>query len=177
MSESRKTIPGETYFVTLTTVGWVDVFTRSVYAELLINNLQHCQREEALEIYSYVVMPSHLHLIAKRNNERELSELLGRFKSFTAKKILKDIEVNMNESRREWLLFVFNYFAGKSNQYKAYHFWQTNNHPTPLYSNEVIDQKVEYIHNNPVEAGIVTRPEHYYYSSAHADGPLKVKAL
>jgi len=173
MSEFRITTPDELYFVTLTTVGWVDVFTRNDYKNILVENLAYCQLNENLEIYSYVIMSNHIHMICRRQ-DKDLNELLGRFKSYSAKQIIKAIENNPQESRKEWLLYLFNYFAKANNQYSKNHFWQYTNHPVLLYSNDVIKQKMDYIHSNPVRAGLVNEPENYIYSSANIFSPLKV---
>ena len=101
MSEYRKTHPGNLYFVTLTVVGWINVFDRSIYKEILASNLMHCQDKEGLQIYAYVIMSNHLHIVASREEDKDLTELLGRYKSFTAKKILNEIKENIQESRRE----------------------------------------------------------------------------
>ncbi|GIV35571.1 MAG: hypothetical protein KatS3mg031_3106 [Chitinophagales bacterium] len=93
--------------------------------------------------------------------ENDLGELPARFKSVTAKKILKLIAEHPPESRKEWMLYLFRYFAKNKQQYDEHHFWHYTNRPVELYSNAVIDQKVNYIHNNPVEAGIVTEPQYY----------------
>ena len=93
MSELRKAnVPQSTYFITLTIVGWMDIFTRQAYVEDLIKNLKFCQANRGLEIFEYVVMPSHIHMICRRK-EGLLSELLKDFKSFTAKEILRLIEI------------------------------------------------------------------------------------
>jgi len=157
-------------------MGWIDVFNREWYVEELVNNLKHCQQKEGLEIFAYVIMSSHLHMVAGRG-EKDLGELLGRFKSVTAKKILKLIAEHPQESRKEWLLYLFRYFAKNKQQYDEYHFWHYTNRPVELYSNSVIDQKVDYIHNNPVEAGIVTEPQYYKWSSGNPDSPIKVLPL
>lgn len=173
MSEYRITTPDELYFVTLTVVGWVDVFTRNEYKDILIKNLQYCQQNERLEIFSYVIMSNHLHLVCRRL-DKDLKELLGRFKSKSAKEIIKAIETNPRESRKDWLLYLFSYFAKASKQYSENHFWQYTVHPIFLYSNEVIAQKINYIHQNPVRAGLVNEPENYIYSSANKNSVLKV---
>lgn len=90
MSSSRKTTPYEVYFVTLTIMGWIDLFSRESYKRIAVENLAYCQKMELLEIFSYVIMSSHIHLIARRNGA-DLNELLGRFKSFTAKKFVLEI--------------------------------------------------------------------------------------
>lgn len=176
MSEYRKTSPDELYFVTLTVSGWTDLFTRSVYKDIIINNLIHCQERENLDIFSYVIMSNHLHMICRRNG-KDLNELLGRFKSYTSKLLLKEIKTNPQESRKEWLLHQFNFFAKRSKQYSEYHLWQYRNHPVLLFSPTVILQKQTYIHENPVRAGIVIDATAYKYSSACPDGPLSISEM
>jgi hypothetical protein len=116
-------------------------------------------------------------MIARRNAEDDLTELLGRFKSVTSKKFIKEINNNAQESRRDWLLYQFNYFANKNSQYDEFHIWQYTNHPTELFGNKVIKQKVNYIQENPARAGIVNDVTAYIYSSACPDSPLKVSDL
>ena len=177
MSELRKAnIPDATYFVTLTVVGWIDVFTRREYCDEIVKNLAYYQQKKGLEVFEYVIMPSHLHLICRRN-EGVLSELLRDFKSYTAKRLLGLIQENEQESRKEWLMYMFHFFANRYAQNAEYMFWQKTNHPIELYSNKVIQQKVDYIHQNPVKAGIVTEPWYYLFSSACAESPLKVSNL
>ena len=111
MSEFRKAnIPHATYFVTLTVVGWIDIFTRKDYTDEIIKNLKYCQENKDLEIFAYVVMPSHIHLVCRRNKGL-LNDLLRDFKSYTAKEILKKVQLHPQESRREWLLYMFKFFA------------------------------------------------------------------
>ncbi|HXH19278.1 MAG TPA: hypothetical protein VNJ07_09365 [Chitinophagales bacterium] len=155
MSEYRRTYPGGLYFVTLTVMGWLDVLSA---------NFCLCNHEQSFT------------LIAARGEE-DLGALLGRFKSVTAKKMLKLIAEHPQESRREWMLYMFRYFAKNNKQYDEYHFWHYTNRPVELFSNAVIGQKVDYIHNNPVEAGIVTEPQYYKWSSANPDSPIKVLPL
>ena len=177
MSENKKTYPDCLYFVTHTIVGWINLFDRECYKQILVENLKHCQEMEGLEIFAYVIMSNHIHIIARRNNELDLTELLGRFKSVTSKKFIKEIINNPQESRRDWLLYQFNYFANKNSQYDECHLWQYTNHPTELFSNNVILQKVNYIHENPVIAGIVNDATTYVYSSACPASPLRMCEL
>jgi putative transposase len=172
MSELRKANTHQsTYFVTLTAVGWIDVFTRQLYVEEIIKNLKFCQANKDLEIFEYVVMPSHIHMICRRK-EGFLSDLLGEFKSFTAKEILKLIQANPQESRKEWLMYMFNFFANKYSQNANYMFWQKTSYPIEIFSKEMMEQKSTYIRYNPVVAGIVIEPEYYLYSSACKRSPL-----
>lgn len=172
MSELRKTYPGGVFFITLTVVGWIDVFSRPAYADILFKNLKYCQEHKGLEVYAYVLMSNHLHLIVSTRDNGNLSNILRDFKSYTAKQILKEIEENKRESRREWLLYLFKRYGQRLG--RGVQFWLPTNHPTDLYSPSVIEQKMNYIHMNPVRARITSEPEHYLYSSAHPYPILKI---
>jgi putative transposase len=110
-------------------------------------------------------MPSHVHLII-RAKESNIDVVLGRLKEYTSKHLQKSIEENQQESRKEWLLWLFERAGQKSSNVKGRQFWQHNNKPIELWSSDVIDQKVDYIHNNPVAAGFVVEPWDWKYSSA-----------
>lgn len=172
MSQFRKTTPNDTYFITLTLVGWVNLFDREAYKEIIVKNLQYCQQKEKLEIFAYVIMSNHIHMVCRRIDQ-DLNELMGRFKSFSAKEFIDEINKNPKESRSYWLLNVFKHFATLGNQFKEYRLWKTNNQPTLISNNTMLDQKINYIHENPVRAGIVTDPQFYKYSSACFESPLK----
>ena len=154
------------YFVTFTTVGWVDVFTRTLYKDLLIDSLKYCQLNKGLELYAYCIMTNHIHLIMGRNGSYQMQEILRDFKKFTCVKIIKEIRDHQMESRKDWMLNVFSEKGKKNSNNKNFQFWQQNNHPIELSDNHMMDQKLEYIHNNPVKAGIVLSSEEYLYSSA-----------
>lgn len=153
------------YFVSFAVVNWIDIFVRQEYQNILIESLRFCQREKDMEIYCWCLMPSHVHLIfrAKNNNP---TDVLRDLKTYTSKNIQKAIIENPIESRKEWLLWMFERAGSKNSNIKNSQFWQQHNHPIELWSNEVIDQKVNYIHNNPVESGFVTEPWHWNLSSA-----------
>ncbi len=172
MSQFRKTTPNDTYFITLTLVGWINLFDREVYKEIIVKNLQYCQDNEKLEIFAYVIMSNHIHMVCRRI-DRDLNELVGRFKSFTAKEFINEININPKESRSYWLLNLFKHFATLGNQFKEYRLWKSNNQPTLISNQAMLDQKINYIHENPVRAGIVTEPQFYKYSSACFESPLK----
>ena len=176
MSELRKANFDGVFFVTLTVVGWVDVFSRSMYSDIVVKNLQYCQQEKGLEIYEYVIMTNHLHLVVAQK-QGNLQQVLGHFKSFTAKEIIKAIENNDKESRRDWLLHMFHFHARFNKQFYEYHFWQSTNHPTHIAGREMLMQKVKYTQMNPVRAGYVQEPDHWYYSSACPLSPLKTLDL
>jgi putative transposase len=154
------------YFISYAVVYWIDVFIRNEYKEILLDSWRYCMREKGLEIYAWCIMTSHVHLIIGSNKEKP-EDIVRDMKSFTSTQLKKTIKENPQESRREWMLWMMER-AGKknSNNKNNFQFWQQHNKPIVLYSNEVIKQKLDYIHNNPVEAGFVSKPEDYLYSSA-----------
>jgi putative transposase len=173
MSELRKANSDRPFFVTLTIVGWVDVFIRNDYCDEIIRNIEHCRKHKGLKIYAYCIMSSHIHMVVM-HDEGKLPDILRDFKSYTAKRIPGMIETSITESRKNWMLNLFKYYAKYHSQNSKYMFWQKTNHPTELFTNAVFDQKVDYIHRNPVESGIVNDECSYTYSSANPDSPLKV---
>jgi REP element-mobilizing transposase RayT len=151
--------------MTLTVVGWADVFTRKNHKEVIVNALNHCKENKGLIIFAYCLMSNHLHLIANCNEPFLLKDAMRDFKKFTAKKILEQIETEP-ESRREWLLNLFAESASSSKKHKNYRFWQEGNHAIELFTEKFVWDKINYIHNNPVEAGFVKEPQEWIYSSA-----------
>jgi REP element-mobilizing transposase RayT len=166
MSSTRVfTEKDELFFVTSTVVDWIDVFTRMDYTAALYDSIRFCQIHKGLVVYGYVIMSNHMHLIVSSDGKR-LSWIFRDLKRHTAKTIFDLIEKNPAESRKKWMLNQFQ-FRGKFNpNNEVFQFWQQGNHPIPLWSSEVIRQKLHYIHQNPVKAGLVREPEHYFHSSA-----------
>ena len=153
------------YFISFATVYWIDVFVRDEYFSTVRDSLDYCRKNKGMEIYCWCIMPSHVHLIfrAQQNNP---SDLVRDLKTFTSKKLQEMIGVNPQESRKEWMLWMFARAGFKNSNIEKMQFWQQNNKPIELWSSEVIDQKVDYIHNNPVVSGFVIEPWHWKYSSA-----------
>jgi putative transposase len=158
--------PEGLYFITFATVGWIDVFTRDLYKNILLDSIKFCQKEKGLEVYAWCLMTNHIHLIAKAKDGFEMSGTIRDLKKFTSKKIIEAILTNQQESRKEWMIAIFKSSGSFNINNKEYQFWQKDNKPIELWSNEVIEQKLDYIHHNPVKAGFVSEPEHWLYSSA-----------
>lgn len=168
----KATQPDAGYFVTLTTVGWVDVFSRPQQKDMLMKNLHFCQREKGLEIYAYCIMSNHLHMLCKAIGKFSLPEIMRDFKKFTSKEVIKNIEAEP-ESRREWMLRIFEDACYKLKRDQKYKVWQDGYHAEHLFSHEFIIQKLNYTHKNPVKNRIVEKPEDYSYSSARDYAGLK----
>jgi REP element-mobilizing transposase RayT len=153
-----------TYFLTFQIVDWVDVFTRKIYKDIIIDSFKYSIENKGLQIFAYVIMSNHVHLVAQSSTGK-LSDNIRDIKKFTSKKIIETM-VNIPESRKEWALNRFKINASQRKVNKFYQVWTHENHAILLYSNKFIRQMIEYIHNNPVKAGIVEKPEDYLYSSA-----------
>jgi putative transposase len=157
--------PNGAYFLTLTIVGWIDVFTHKNHKLTIIDSLKYCQQNKGLCIFGWCLMPSHLHLIARADGKDTMSDILRDFKKFTARKIIGQI-LEEPESRREWMLSYFEHAGKHLKRIEKYKFWQDGSHAKEIFSKEFFYEKLEYIHNNPVEEMIVTKPEDYFFSSA-----------
>lgn len=119
-----------------------------------------------MEIYAWCIMSNHVHLIFSSIKDEKPEMILGSFKRFTSKAIEAAIKENLQESRKDWLLKQFEEAGNKSSNVKQYQLWRHDNKPIELWSNNVIDEKLNYILNNHVEEGLVFKAEQYVYSIA-----------
>ena len=144
---------------------WVDVFTKEEYRDILVESIVWCQKEKGLLLHSWFLMSNHMHLVISATNNNP-SDILRDFKKYTAKKIINAVTENLQESRKDWMLKIFKSAGEGNSRNSTYQFWRQDNHPKEMWSEKFTDQKLEYIHNNPVKAGIVDKAEEYIYSSA-----------
>ena len=187
--------PDGVYFVTSTITDWVDIFTKSAYCNIVVDSLKYCQHNKGLVIHAWVIMSNHIHLIISRKSKPLLSEIVRDFKRFTSIELIKELQGNSlhaenprasgrmaRESsralsiehaenpraskRNKWILELFHKSAKRIKRIEHFKVWQDGNHPIELYSNTIMEQKLNYLHNNPVTAGIVNNSEDYVYSSA-----------
>jgi putative transposase len=149
-----------TYFVTATIVAWLPVFTTAARCDILIEALEYCRVHKDLKIYAWVILDNHFHAILTAPN---LPRVLADFKRHTAQRILDQLE----KEGCDWLLNQFKYFRAKHKAESRHQVWQEGSHPQEIDSDEMMLQKLDYIHDNPVKRGSVTGPEHWRYSSAH----------
>ncbi len=158
--------PDGIYFITFAIVGWVDVFTRDEYRNILVGSFNHCSRKKGLVIHAWVIMTNHVHMIVSRKGQMPLADIMRDMKKFTSVEIIHAIEESIVESRKEWMLKIFTN-TGKANPNNIkFQFWQQNNHPIEISHNKEIEQKMDYIHENPVKHGFANSPECYDWSSA-----------
>jgi len=151
----------EMYFCTDTIVGWQHVFASYDSFNVIIDSLKYCQVNKGLRVHGYVIMPNHVHTILSAQNGN-LQDILRDFKRFTSKTVSELLTSKSNKK----LLRYFRQAAlrdGKGNDFKI---WQSGSHAEIVYSMPFFEQKLNYIHENPVRKGFVHQPEHWVYSSA-----------
>ena len=100
--------PEAIYFVTFTTVNWIDVFTRPIYKDIVVESLNYCIKNKGLVVYAWVIMSNHVHLVIERRSVA-LEDVMRDLKKYTSREILKVIEENPQESRKAWMLARFKY--------------------------------------------------------------------
>jgi len=96
--------PEGLYFVSFAVIGWLDVFTRDECKDLVLKSLEYCQNKKGMEVHAWCIMTNHVHLIFRSINGQQPELLLGDLKRFTSRNIIKAIQENPRESRREFLL-------------------------------------------------------------------------
>ncbi|MBI1898116.1 MAG: transposase [Acidobacteria bacterium] len=147
------------YFLTCTVVAWLPVFTRSQTVDIVLDSWRFLQTNQRLAIYGYVVLENHLHLIARSPN---LEKEIGDFKSFTARKIIDLLHIHQAGT----LLEQLKWHKARHKKDQEHQLWQEGSHPKQIANEDVMRQKLEYVHNNPVKRGYVDDPVHWRYSSA-----------
>lgn len=160
MSRDRYKIYRQQYphFITFTYIKWLPLNAHKEIAEIILSAMKYHQQENQFIIYGWVFMENHIHLIAKSPN---LSKTVQSLKSFTAKKILDYLKSKKHQSILETL------YWGKTEHKSSQEFqvWQDGFHPVEIQSREMMNQKLDYIHYNPVKRGYVRRAEDWRYSS------------
>ena len=154
-----------TYYLSPTIIEWIDLFSRKELRDIVISSLKYCIQNKGLNVYCYCIMTNHLHMIVNCNEPFQLSETIRDFKRHIATECFKWISHNQ-ESRREWMIPIFENAGINDPKNKSVKVWQSGNQAIELYNPEFTWTKVLYVHNNPVKAGWVNKPENWIYSSA-----------
>jgi REP element-mobilizing transposase RayT len=175
MSEKYKTYEADApYFITFTLVEWIPLFAIPEFASIIVDSLKYCVANKGLLIYGYCIMPSHIHLIVQ-SNTNPLGSTIRDLKKYTATQI--DHILKSDEKYQDHLK-IFQNKASEIKRNKHIKIWLDGYHPEIIFSNYFFFQKLNYIHNNPVVAGLAAKPEDYYYSSARnyagLDAPLEI---
>jgi len=113
-------------------------------------------------LLGYVIMPDHIHLLIWPIGKSTPADIMRDYKEFTSKRIIRQAEVEKIES---WLVAFRQ--AGTNTGRSENKVWQDSYWDTNVYSELFLKQKLNYIHNNPVRAGLVSSPDESPYSSYH----------
>jgi putative transposase len=138
------------HFVTFTVIHWLDIFIRVEYRDIFLDSIRYCQKHKGLEVYAYCIMSSHIHMILARHGKQNLEHVIRDVKKYTSSKIIEAINNNSHESRRDLLMWLFKRAGTRNPNNTHYQFWQQHSHPIELDSDEMLNQRLDYIHNNPV---------------------------
>jgi REP element-mobilizing transposase RayT len=173
MGRSRYKITDVTqpHFITCTVLHWIPVFTRPETVKIVLDSIRYLQNE-GLKVYAYVVLENHFHFIVQ---SKQLDKDISRFKSYTARQLLLYFE----KHNIKIILDQLNFYKKAHKFDRSYQFWQEGVHPELISNVDILCQKIEYIHSNPVKRGYVDEAEHWRYSSARVyaggDGLLDVE--
>ncbi len=144
-------------FYTATILNWQHLLQDDKYKDIIVESLQFCVKENKVKLYAFVIMSNHIHLVWQQIPPTTKVKLQHSFMTFTAQKIKEDLQKN-----NPTLLESFKVNAKD----RMYQIWERNPLTVDLFSPKVFHQKIDYIHFNPVKAGLYNNPEDYYYSSA-----------
>lgn len=175
MSRAYVTPKFDLTFCTLTIVGWQEVFTKRVYQDIMIESLQFRIDNDGLELFGYVIMPNHVHLLCRAGKDKPLGNIIRDMKGFAAKEIHKAVIENEGPSRRIRLMNAFKYHVTKED--RDHQIWIHDNQPKHCSTPEMAQQKLAYIEMNPVKAGFVDEPYYWRLSSANENSPIPVLEL
>ncbi len=149
------------FFVTTTIVGFTRVFVKEIYCKILIENILHYQKKYKFKILAYVIMPSHFHwIVIVDKNFGTISDIMRDIKKYSAWDIMDEIMKNDKD-----LMSVFIEEAKKYPNHKR-KFWMQRFDDEVIRNEKMFLTKLHYIHNNPVETGLVNKPESYKFSRA-----------
>jgi REP element-mobilizing transposase RayT len=144
-------------FFTATCLNWQPLLQLNSHKQIIIDSLNFLVNDKRIWLYGYVIMPNHIHIIWCKQPEWLNKNVQQHFSKFTAQH-LKFSLINNNSADLK------NYKSTQSD--REYQFWERRPHKATLYNRKVLEEKLDYIHNNPVKAGLCDLPEDYLYSSA-----------
>lgn len=151
---------GAPHFVTGTTVAWLPIFTTAARCDILVQALEYCRANKELKIHAWVILENHFHAILAAP---DLSRVLADLKRHTARRVVEQLQAECCE----WLLAQLRRRRLAHKTESIHQVWQEGSYPQMIAGDEMMLQKLEYLHNNPVKRGLVASPEHWRYSSAH----------
>ncbi len=147
------------HFLTCTVLNWIPIFASPAVTQVVLDSLTFLQENGRMNLFAYVILENHLHMVAASD---DLVKEVGDFKSHTARQII-DLFKERNARK---ILEQLHFFRKQHKHDRPYQLWQEGSHPEQIQGVDMMLQKIEYIHNNPVKRGYVDQQEHWRYSSA-----------
>jgi len=147
------------HFVTCTVLHWIPIFTRPESVQILLDSLKHLQENDDLKVHAYVILENHLHIVVQSG---DLPQSLRKFKSYTAKKLIELLQRNNVTTILDQLAF----YKKAHKKTAEFQVWQEGYQPKLIQSEQMMRERIEYIHNNPIKRGYVDEAKHWRYSSA-----------
>lgn len=144
-------------FLTVTCLEWKHILKEDRFKDIIIESLTFLTEANRVSVYGFVIMSNHLHLIWQILGDHTRNDVQRDFLKYTGQQILKILRNEHSPLRQELLVL------SKDRKYQV---WERNSLSVSLRSPQVFKQKLEYIHFNPVKAGLCQYPEDYKYSSA-----------
>lgn len=144
-------------FITVTCLNWIPIVMEDRFKNIIIESLSFLTKDNRIQVYGFVIMSNHLHMIWQMLGEHKREAVQRDFLKFTGQQILKHLRNEQSLLQSDLLV------QAKDRKYQV---WERNSLSIPLWSRNVFPQKLDYIHNNPVKAGMCRYPEEYKYSSA-----------
>jgi REP element-mobilizing transposase RayT len=144
-------------FITVTCLEWKAVLKEDRFKDIIVDSLRFLTNEKRIIVYGFVIMINHFHLVWQINGDHSRDDVQRDFLRYTGQQILKYLR---NESSPLLPMLLVN---AKDRKYQV---WERNSLSIPVWSQKAIWDKLNYIHNNPVKAGLCKYPEEYKYSSA-----------
>jgi len=155
------------HFVTFTAVDWLNIFEDPKHCFIFIDSVKYCQKHKSLEVYSWCIMPNHVHMIIGTSGDTRLQDVIRDLRSFTSRKIRLNLEeIAEFDLNNLYILQHMKRTGERNSRNFDFQLWQQHYHPIELSTNRMMDQRLHYTHNNPVAAGLVEIPEQWKWSSA-----------
>ena len=144
-------------FFTATVLEWKPLLQQDNFKDIIINSLEFLVKDNRVEIFGFVIMKNHIHLIWRVTNEHKPIKVQQSFMKYTAQMMIKEMKNNHPK--------VLEHFKVNAKD-RTYQIWERNSLSVEIRSNKIFFQKLHYIHQNPVKAQLVEKEEDYFYSSA-----------
>jgi putative transposase len=144
-------------FFTATCLNWQNLLQRDRHKEIILESLRFMVKDGRIHVYGFVIMPNHIHVLWRKTDEWAEKNTIHHFLKFTAQHIKFNLLANHPE---ELILYR------STQKDRAYHFWERRPYAAAMHNRKVLEQKLDYIHYNPVKANLCATPEEYLYSSA-----------